>query len=55
MKKTWKWIKDHVRPYIKRSRKEKSTNIDLKEDSPREIIDKARDESEVGIKFTFKF
>lgn len=54
MKKILKWIKEHVRPYT-RYRPQKGEEIDLSKDSTEEVVDKAKKQSEVGIKFTFKF
>lgn len=54
VKKVWKWIREHVRPYSQYKAK-KGEEIDMKKDSAGEIIDKAKKQTEVGIKFTFKF
>jgi len=49
-----RWIKEHVRPYA-RYRAKGSNSIDLKKDSTEDVIDKAKEQTEVGVKFTFKF
>ena len=52
MKKILKWIKEHVRPYVKFNRNtHKIGNADEVEDK----IDALKDNTEVGIKFWFKF
>ena len=54
MKKFLKWIKNHVRPHFK-WRTQEGKEINLKEDDINDIIDKAKDQAEVGIKIKFKF
>jgi len=54
MKKVLKWIKEHVRPHFKWY-SQKGKEIDLKKDSLKDVADKTGDQSEVGIKFKFKF
>lgn len=49
-----KWIKEHVRLYAKR-RDKRGGSIDLLEDDLDEVVDKAQEQTEVGVKFTFKF
>jgi len=49
-----KWVKKHVRPHFKYNPK-KGEGIDVYNDSVKEVMDKLEDQSEVGIKFTFKF
>jgi len=54
VKKILIWIKEHVRPHFKWQAQE-GKDIDLKKDKFKDVVDKAEDQSEVGIKFRFKF
>lgn len=54
MRKVFKWMREHVRPYIKR-RKHQRYYIDFQKDNFRDVIKKTKDEAEVGVKFMFKF
>jgi len=49
-----KWIKKHLRPYVKYQVKEGEA-IDLKKDDFHKVVRKVKEQTEVGIKFTFKF
>ena len=51
---SWSWVKEHVRPHFK-YHTYRGEEIDFKEDNIKDIIDKAEDKVEVGIKFKFKF
>ena len=53
-KSIFKWIKEHVRPHL-RYHADRGEEINLKEDDIGEIVDKAEDKIEAGIKFKFKF
>lgn len=48
------WIKEHVRPHFK-WHADRGNEIKFKEDDIGEIVDKAEDKVEAGIKFKFKF
>jgi hypothetical protein len=52
MKKILKWIKEHVRPVCKYNRPKENKN---KKDNSQIDIDDLRDNTEIGIKFKFKF
>ena len=48
-----KWIKEHVRPHVRYDKKD--GDINLKKNSLSNILNKAKDKLEIGIKFRFKF
>ena len=53
MNKILKWIKEHIRPHVKyRAPKD---DIDSKDKDFEDRIEDAKDNTEVGIKFKFKF
>jgi len=54
MSKILQWIKMHVCPHFKYN-PIKNNEIDLKKDNPSKIYDKAKEDSEIGIKIKFKF
>lgn len=54
MKRFIKWVKEHIRPHIKYIAKA-GEEIDLSKDTPKEAIEKGINQTEVGVKFTFKF
>ena len=54
MRKVFKWMREHMRPYISR-RKHQGYYTDSQKNNFRDIIKKTKDETEVGVKFIFKF
>ena len=56
MNKFFKWIKEHVRPHFRyNKRRDKKPDDDLKLDSLDSVEDNLKKNSEIGIKFRFKF
>lgn len=54
MKKIVNWITRHIRPHFKYKPKN-GEGVNISKDSPKEVMGKIEEQSEVGIKFTFKF
>ena len=54
MNKTFRWIKNHIRPHFGWN-KERGEEIDWKKDNIDELIDKSKDKVEAGITIRFKF
>ena len=54
MNKFFKWVKEHVRPHVK-YHPNKGEEIDWKNEDLKESLRKAKDKTEIGIKFKFKF
>ena len=55
MKKIWKWVKEHVRPYYKYNQSYNDGRPEKDNDNTNNRLDDLKENSEIGIKIKFKF